>query len=97
MLRSTAKFNKGEFLEKNESVKFHMYGKPILISQKLLRSKNMGQIDLCRYINGTIEIAEVKATKRISGKQRARLGASANYLSSLFNKNSKIILIHAAH
>jgi hypothetical protein len=57
----------------------------------------MGQIDLCRYRDGLIELGEVKSSGNISRHQYLRLGASANILSMIFKRNSKIILIHAAH
>jgi hypothetical protein len=87
----------GNYLEKKESVRFQKSYLPILVSSKLLRRRSMGQIDLCRLNGNIIEIGEVKSSGSLSIKQKERLFASSSFLSDIFNRNSKLILIHAVH
>ena len=89
---------KGLSLELKHSVEFHQNSIPILVSPKLLRSRQLGQIDLARMLRDhdghKIEVAEVKSSK--TGEeaslrsQRQRLMASTSYLASLFGVRIKL-------
>ena len=71
----------------------------MLVSPKLLRERQLGQIDLAKIIKDEggwkIEIAEVKSSKigeeNILRGQRSRLFSSQNFLSGLFGFRSRLI------
>lgn len=78
---------------------FHNEGTPLLVSPKLLRSRDLGQIDLARVRKERgewiLEVGEVKSSEigiemMIRG-QRARLFAAQKFLSGIFGFPSKLI------
>lgn len=89
----------GLFNEIKFSRSFHADGVPLLISPKLLRARNLGQLDLARLRkdsdNWTIEIAEVKSSEvgelQMQRFQKMRILASQKFLSGLFGFRSKLI------
>lgn len=89
----------GQKLELHYSIDFHSEATPLLVSPKLLRIRNLGQIDLARLKkdkNGwIIEVAEVKSSEvGIEGMERfqiMRLYSCQNFLSSIFGFPSKLI------
>jgi len=78
--------------ELNASETFHSVGIPLLVSSQILRTRNLGQIDLARLLKKNdswrIEIGEVKSSKmgehQMQKSQKFRLYSSQNFLSSLF-------------
>lgn len=86
-------------LEKEVSQHFHQEGIPLLVSPQLLRSRDLGQIDLARLIKDRtgwiLEIGEVKSSvvgeEQMLRTQRFRLFASQRFLSGLFGHRSKLL------
>ncbi len=85
-------------LEKSKSREFHSEGIPLLISPELLRSRELGQLDLVRMKknNGwVIEIAEVKSSvtgfHALERGQRKRIISAGNFLSGIFGSPMKFI------
>ena len=86
-------------LEKEISIEFHQNGIPLLISPKLLRERNLGQIDLARIVKENnqwkIEVGEVKSSsvgeEMMLRGQRMRLHSAQNFLSGLFGFPSILI------
>lgn len=81
---------RGEFQEAEISKYYHQKYLPLLVSSHLLRKLNLGQIDLSYFQkNNSLEwkliVVEVKSQCVPSRKQRQRLRASTEYLSSVFN------------
>lgn len=89
---------KGLKLEQEFSREFHREGVPLLVSAALLRSRDMGQIDLARLqkIQGewVIEIGEVKSSimgaEQMLRSQRSRLYATQGFLSAVFSRPSRL-------
>jgi len=96
VLKNTAKLSKGESYEKEVSISFHSNGLPLLVSQKLLRQKGLGQVDMAKWSKDKITLAEVKCTSRLTSTQLRRLSASGDYLSNLLHTSCKFIFIHKA-
>jgi hypothetical protein len=68
--------------------------KPLLISPKLLRSKNLGQVDCCWLNKNKIYIGECKSGRGvISRKQYIRLVETSLFISHIFVKNIKLVRI----
>jgi hypothetical protein len=89
----------GPNLEKLKSLEFHAEGIPLLISPQLLRSRELGQLDLVRMKkkNGwVIEIAEVKSSVTgvlaLERGQRKRIISAGNFLSAIFGAPTKLIV-----
>ena len=88
MLKNTPGLKK----ELEASKDFHSVGIPLLVSPKILRSRNLGQIDLARLLKKNegwiINIAEVKSSDlgqmQMQKSQKYRLISSQNFLSSIF-------------
>lgn len=84
--------------EKDLSKEFHAEGIPLLVSPKLLRARDMGQLDLAKLFKRrgewVIEIAEVKSstvgTESLIKGQRARILSAANFLSGIFGFPSTV-------
>lgn len=91
---------------KNEiahSASFHSDGIPLLISSSLLRSRNMGQIDLARLKNccghWEVELAEVKSSQvgfdQMLRGQKNRISASQQFLASIFGHPTRLLYLSA--
>ncbi len=82
------------------SIDFHSKGIPLLVSSQILRSREMGQIDLGRIkkdeVGWVIEVLEVKSSllgeEMLLRGQRKRLCASMNFLSGIFGSRVKFLL-----
>lgn len=93
------KNSSGVKLEISQSLDFHSEGTPLLVSPKLLRERDLGQIDLARMKKDRegwlIEIAEVKSSdigvENILRGQRRRLFSAQNFLSGVFGFRSRFI------
>ena len=79
---------------------FHAEGTPLLVSHQLLRSRDLGQIDLARVRKDRggewlLEIGEVKSSiigsEMMIRGQRARLFGSQKFLSGIFGFPSRLI------
>jgi hypothetical protein len=90
--------NQGLQTELKLSREFHLEGVPLLISSSLLRSRNLGQIDLARItrdrMGWLIDIAEVKSSQlgieQMERSQKRRLLAAQNFLSGVFGHRSQL-------
>lgn len=105
LVQSTEKHSKvlksssGLFNEMKFSEEFHSDGIPLLVSARLLRSRDLGQIDLSRIRKDRdgwlLEIGEVKSSEvgafQMERFQKARLYAAQKFLSGLFGFRSKLI------
>ncbi len=81
---------KGDILESNNSITFHKIGIPTLVSPMLLRSLNLGQIDIAyleRLQNKTwvLKIIETKSSFYPSAHQMNRLRKTQDYLSKVLD------------
>lgn len=93
--------NKGLTQEIAASQSFHLDGIPLLVSSTLLRSRQLGQIDLARIRvdkqGWLIELAEVKSSQlgveQMERSQKRRLFASQHFLSGIFGHRSRLISI----
>ena len=87
-------FARGEKFELDVSRNIHSKNTPVLISSKLLRRYNCGQIDICLYDQELI-IYELKLNcRQISGRQYSRLMASQRLLASLLDLNTRLVIIN---
>jgi hypothetical protein len=85
--------------EIEHSKSFHSEGYPLLVSPQLLRSKNLGQIDLGRIKKDRgewlIELGEVKSSsaglQMMGIKQRFRLYDSLRFITSLFGHRGRLV------
>lgn len=80
--------NKGEFQEAEASKYYHQKYLPLLVSSKLLRKLNLGQIDLSYFQKShewKLIIVEIKSQCGPSRTQERRLRDSSEYLSRIFN------------
>jgi len=85
--------------EQKFSLEFHQEGIPLLVSPKILRIRDMGQIDLARIIKNRgewlIEIGEVKSSSvgeyQMEKCQIRRLFSSQHFLAGLFGHRTKLI------
>ncbi len=85
--------------EKKFSSEFHEQGIPLLVSPMLLRSRDLGQIDLARIIKPrdewVVEIAEVKSSlmgeAQMQKSQKRRLFSSQHFLAMLFGHRTKLV------
>ena len=90
-LKSEIKHSKG----------FHAEGLPLLISAQLLRTRDLGQIDLCRVKKDRgewlIEVGEVKSSSdgimMMSKSQRYRLNDSQKFLTAVFGHRGRILTL----
>lgn len=91
--------NKGIIQEIESSYSFHHEGIPLLVSPSLLRSRQLGQIDLARIRKDKqgwlIELGEVKSShvgvEQMERSQKRRLFASQQFLSGIFGHRSRLI------
>ena len=78
---------------------FHSEGCPLLVSPLILRTRNLGQIDLARVRKDKndwiLEIAEVKSSligqEQFLRSQKMRLISAQKFLSGIFGFKSKLI------
>lgn len=78
---------------------FHAEGSPLLVSPLVLRSRDLGQIDLARIrkdkIDWLLEIGEVKSSQvgqeQLLRGQKIRLLNSQKFLSGIFGFRSKLL------
>lgn len=90
---------KGQELEKKISQDFHHSGIPLLISPALLRSRDLGQVDLARLGKDRqgwmLELGEVKSSmvgvEQMQRRQKGRLFATQRFLSAVFGHRSRLI------
>jgi hypothetical protein len=83
------------------STEFHKLGLPLLISQALLRSRGLGQIDLGRMIKDrdgwVVEVAEVKSQDKgilmMGHQQKQRLRYSLKFITALLGCRGKLVLL----
>jgi hypothetical protein len=89
---------------KNEisfSLSFHSQGIPLLVSPCLLRSRNLGQIDLARFMKShegwVLELGEVKSSdmglEQMGRSQKKRLLNSLHFLGGLFGHATKLSVL----
>lgn len=87
--------NKGDMLESNLSLKFHHKGVPALVSSAVLRSLNLGQVDIV-YLEKNLsnqwvlKIIETKFSQYPSHQQMRRLRRTQDYLSRVLEMESKL-------
>jgi hypothetical protein len=88
----------GLALERERSREFHADGLPLLVSPKLLRSRELGQLDLARMKkkeSWILEVAEVKTSsvgdEALERGQRKRIVNAAKFLSGIFGCPVKFI------
>src|SRR4051812_17110668 len=92
------KNSSGQALEINFSRHFHSVGLPLLVSPKLLRTRNLGQLDLGRIKKDRegwiLEIAEVKSSEvgeqQMERFQKQRLFGTQSFLSGIFGFRSRL-------
>lgn len=90
--------SKGKSLELKHSLSFHQNTLPILISPSVLRTRQMGQVDLARMIkqkeDWLIEVGEVKSSdvgvEASQRFQKFRLLASCDFLGRLLGRRVKL-------
>lgn len=83
------------------STEFHKLGLPLLVSQALLRSRGLGQIDLGRMIKDrdgwVVEVAEVKSKNKgilmMGHHQKQRLRYSLKFIAALMGCRGKLVLL----
>ena len=87
---------KGRELECAYSKIIHKEGTPLLISPKLLRSLGAGQVDIANIIKKDnleiINLYEIKSSTPPSKDQIKRLKRSQLYISSILDRNVRLLL-----
>ena len=85
---------KGDSLEKLLSASIHQTYLPVLISSKILRSLNAGQIDLAGLSKNkkswVLSLFEVKSSRYPSKRQWVRLLRAQEYLSKILEIDTKL-------
>jgi len=86
---------KGEFFEEEASLYFHKKGVPVLVSGLMLRSYDLGQVDICylersQQKSWVLKIIEVKSSVYPGKIQLRRLLKSQDYLSRVLDLESKL-------
>lgn len=79
----------------------HEFCLPLLVSQNLLRRRNLGQIDLARLIKDKnewlLEIGEVKSSttgqQQMERLQKLRLYSTQSFLGAIFGYHSRLIVL----
>ncbi len=90
--------NKGMIFEKNFSLSFHSRNVALLISPKLLRKYQLGQVDMAKVeLNHYMDIqkvhcVELKYQSIPSKLQQVRLIKATNYLSQLLEVETKFTI-----
>ncbi len=83
-------------LESYQCDKTHQKSLPLLVSPKLLRANDCGQIDCAVIAEETIILYEVKRSPRLSCRQKSRLQRSAIFISAITGLPSKIVYLFGA-
>jgi hypothetical protein len=82
----------GDLFERYVSNKVHACTVPLLVSEKLLRERNMGQIDIGYIFRGKCYAAECKKGKSLlSSKQLSRLKRSQSFIGLLLQQRVDLI------
>ncbi|MBC7714991.1 MAG: hypothetical protein H7177_16715 [Rhizobacter sp.] len=86
---------KGDILESDSSISFHKMGVPALVSPMVLRSHNLGQIDIAFLERRTdktwvLNIIETKSSHYPSVHQMKRLRKTQDYLSRVLEMPAKL-------
>ena len=86
---------KGDTLESRFSKNFHKNGVPFLVSPLLLRSQNLGQIDVALLEKNSsklwfVRIVELKSCQALSKRQYLRLKKTQDYLSRVLDIEVKL-------
>lgn len=85
----------GDIIEANATAYYHKQGIPFLVSEVLLRSYNLGQIDVCylkknKNKSWVLKIIEIKSSIYPSSKQYQRLKRTQDYLSKILELESNL-------
>ena len=95
--KGSKSLSKGLKLELQQSIHFHQHSVPLLVSSQILRSRQLGQIDLARMVKlrgeWLIEVAEVKSSQTglmAMRGQKGRLMQASNLLGKLFGLKVKL-------
>jgi hypothetical protein len=89
----------GQWHEQQHSKQFHSQGLPLLVSSQLLRSRQLGQIDLARLVKDgqdwLLEVAEVKSSgvgvAKMQSSQYCRLQHAQRFLAALLGYRARLI------
>lgn len=86
---------KGDIAESRGSLHFHHKGVPVLVSALLLRSQNLGQIDIAILEKNfqkawVLKIIETKSSIYPGKLQLFRLRKTQDYLSRVLDMESKL-------
>lgn len=81
------------------SQRIHQFHTPVLVSALTLRSRQLGQIDLCQLDEreGRLIIFEVKSSTvglHVSFKQRQRLASSLLFLNMILRSQGSVRLLN---
>lgn len=94
---SNSSHNKGEYFEKCFSRIYHKNDLPVLCSSLTLRSRSIGQIDICKLVKNNnfieLKVVELKHSKFPSFKQIQRLRNSCNFLSEIIKPDKTTLLL----
>lgn len=86
---------KGDIAESSHSLTLHQKGVPALVSSLVLRSQNLGQIDIAYLEKNSkkawvLKIVEMKSSVYPSQMQLIRLRKTQDYLSRVLDVESKL-------
>lgn len=89
---------KGLALEQKISQGFHANRIPVLVSARLLRERNLGQLDLValekKNNNWILEVAEVKSSvmgvENLARSQYKRIREAQNFLAGIFGVATRL-------
>ncbi|MCY4643031.1 MAG: hypothetical protein OXB88_00270 [Bacteriovoracales bacterium] len=76
------------------SEKYHGRHTAVLISPKVLRSRQFGQVDLCFMRGGRVVVVEVKGYGKVGGFQMGRLAHACEWLGRLFRREVFFFVAH---
>ena len=76
------------------SLKFHSRYPAVLLSSKVLHSRQLGQVDLC-FIQKKIIIVEVKGYYGPGFKQKQRLALTCQWLGDLLKREVLLYIVHS--
>jgi hypothetical protein len=93
------KTNPGLEVEKKFSKSFHSEGIAVLVSPKILRQRQLGQLDLVRLKKNPsgwlLEVGEVKSSamgvENMLRAQRSRIFSAQNFLAGIFGAHTRLI------
>lgn len=89
---------KGLALEKKISQSFHANRIPVLVSERLLRERELGQLDLValekKNNNWILEVAEVKSSavgvENLARAQYRRIRGAQNFLAGILGVSTRL-------